>query len=402
MAGFKWLGVLFVGFAISSLAQETSPPAGTSGQTTAPTSPSLIPRSHEERERRYQAEHRIILNVLVTDTSGRTVKGLKQEDFTILDDGTPKGSISFRPMEGSLGLAPAHVILMLDTVNSSPRSVAYERQGVEKFLAQSPKQLEYPTSIGVLSRLGATVSQQSQDRDELVREFRTLVNSVHRYGCEDEGNSSLQLFAGSLFGNVGVHGLSNDSQPGQRASCEDQRFRLSVSSLHRLAMQQIDVPGRAILIWIGPGWPLLSSHEFRPDSPAIKQNFFDYLVQLSTALREGQVTLDAVSSPELFRIEETLSDHDIALVNGVSSEEQVTAGSLALQVLSHQSGGQVLTAGKDLAKEMAQCVADADSYYVLSFDSAPGTRPGEYRSLQVSVKKPGLTVRTNTVYYAQP
>ena len=402
MAQFRWPGVLFLGFVLSSSAQETPPAARTSGQDAAPTSPSLTPRSHEERERRYQAEHRITLNVIVTDSSGRAGKGLKQEDFTILDDGVPKAAMSFRPMEGSKGIAPAHVILMLDTVNNSPRSIAFERREVEKFLARSQKQLEYPTSIAVLSRLGATVGKQSRDRDALVREFRTLVNSVHRYGCEDEGISSLQLFAGSVFGNVGVHGLADDSLAGQRASCENQRFLLSVSSLHRQAMRQIDVPGRAILIWIGPGWPLLSSQEFRPDSPALKQNFFAYLVLLSTALREGQVTLDAVSSPELFRAEENLSDHDIALMNGVSSEEQVTAGSLALQVLAHQSGGQVLTAGKDLAKEIAQCVADADSYYVLSFDSAAGTRPGEFHPLQVNVKKPGLTVRTNTAYYAQP
>jgi hypothetical protein len=47
-------------------------------------------------------------------------------------------------------------------------------------------------------------------------------------------------------------------------------------------------------------------------------------------------------------------------------------------------------------------IADAGSYYALSFDSAPGGNPDEYRSLQVKVNKPGLTAGTNTAYYAQP
>ena len=53
-----------------------------------------------------------------------------------------------------------------------------------------------------------------------------------------------------------------------------------------------------ILIWIGPGWPLLTNHEFTPDPPQLKENFFEQLVGVSMALREAQVTLDAIASPE--------------------------------------------------------------------------------------------------------
>ena len=99
MAQLRWLTALFLCFALSSLAQQISPPSETTGQSTAParTPPiALIPRSHEERENRYQAEHRILLNVLVTNASGQPMTGLKQEDFTILDDGQPQKVASFR------------------------------------------------------------------------------------------------------------------------------------------------------------------------------------------------------------------------------------------------------------------------------------------------------------------
>jgi hypothetical protein len=56
-------------------------------QSPESTSPiQLIPRTKEERERRYQAEHRIVLNLQVTDSSGKPVAGLKPEDLELLDN----------------------------------------------------------------------------------------------------------------------------------------------------------------------------------------------------------------------------------------------------------------------------------------------------------------------------
>jgi hypothetical protein len=46
-------------------------------------------------------------------------------------------------------------------------------------------------------------------------------------------------------------------------------------------------------------------------------------------------------------------------------------------------------------------MADLDSYYMLTFNSAPAVKPGEYHSLAVKVDQPGLIVRTNSMYYAE-
>jgi VWFA-related protein len=405
MALLKWPCAFFLCFALSTPAQGTSPPSPESGQSAAParTPPvTLIPRSHEERESRYRAVHRIILNVRASDASGNPVTGLDEGDFTLLDDRHSRNLSSFKAVNGSAGSAFLHVMLMLDTVNNSARSVAFERREIERFLAQSPGRLSYPTSIAILSEFGARVSQSLRDRDALAGEFRELAMGVHPFQCSEEGNGSTQEFSNGNFGTSILLAHPTGSQAVHLANCLNQRFQVSLTELNKLARQQVDVPGRLILIWIGPGWPLLSGSEFGPDTASIRQNFFDYLVELSTELREAQVTLDAVSSPDLLTVAERRSDHDNLLINGVPTEDQVTAGSLALQILAHQTGGQILDQSKDIAGEITRCVADAESYYVLSFDSAPEANPGEYRSLQVTVDKPGVTVRTNTGYYAQP
>jgi VWFA-related protein len=255
--------------------------------------------------------------------------------------------------------------------------------------------------VAVLSGSGLREGRPSQDRDVLLGEFRRLAEGLHAFSCPEEEDGANHEFAPTGAGATTLSDRVKQS-PSHKGSCLNSRFQLSVSTLNRMAREQLDVLGRAILIWISPGWPLLYDPEFQQDSVALRQNFFDYLVELSTTLREAQVTLDAVSSPDSFRVDESLRDHDRKYFNGVPAEDEVTSGSMALPVLAHQSGGQILKDGKDLAREIAACVADADSYYALAFDSAVAVTPGEYHSLEVKVNKLGMTVRTNTVYYAQP
>jgi len=137
-----WSGPLFIGFALSSLAQQTTPASPAPEQSAKPAPNAtvrLIPRSDEERQHTSEASHHIILNVLVTDPSGKAVTGLSQDDFTILDNGQPQKISSFRPLTGNAKDQPLHVILLLDAVNNSARNFASERKAVEKFLAQTLK-----------------------------------------------------------------------------------------------------------------------------------------------------------------------------------------------------------------------------------------------------------------------
>jgi VWFA-related protein len=400
MALLRIVGAFTLVLALSAWSQQPAP------QTTQPQAPAaapavtLIPRSHEEREIRYQTQHHVILNLFVTDASGKPVTGLRQEDFTLLDNGQPRTFTSFRPAKGSAGIAPVRVVLMLDTVNNSPRDISQDVKGIEQFLKQSQARLTYPTSIALLSGSGAKVGQPSKDRDALISELRIRTKDVHQFDCTDTGGGSQQVFTTINLGTGST--VLDGVHPDERSGCLNQRFRRSVSELTRFATEQEDTLGRVLLIWIGRGWPLLLEREFRDDPKALKQNFFDNLVLISTTLREAQVTLDTVFSPDLNRRVQLRSDHDNTFFNGVPSEDQVTASSLGLQVLAHQSGGQILLESKDLADEIRKCVADAESYYVLSFDTPAAGKPGEFHSLKVNTNQPGLRVRTNTAYYAQP
>jgi VWFA-related protein len=387
---------------VSSASEQANPPEtprAASGQSTAPAPNQpvkLIPRSAEVRERTYLAEHHVILNVFVADASGNPVTGLKQEDFTLLDNQQPEQIASFKAVTDSTAFAPPHVLLMLDCVNSSSITMAYARRELERFLGQNQGSLPYPVSIVRLTDSGISPGQPSRDGNALISQLRMLPYDIHVKIRGQEPPPSPTTVSHSFDPTKTITRLNPEGPD------LNQRFSLSIPALASLAAEQVNVPGRAILVWIGPGWPLLSGPGFLQDTPETQSNFFAHIVSLSTALREAQITLNMVSSPKMLRDAGLGADYYQAFLNGVPTASEANAANMALPVLAYQSGGQVLEDSNDLAAEINKCVADAGSYYVLGFDSIPASNPSEYRLLQVKVNKPGLTVRTNTAYYAQP
>lgn len=370
-------------------------PSGDPAEPPSDSTPQLIPRTHAEREQRYIAEHRIILNVRVSDASGKPFRDLHQADFTLFDNDQQRKLVTFRSVEGNSPTAAAHVILVFDTVNNYSKQLRFFAADIEKYLKQGVGPLPYPSAIGVFSGSNVSVGQSSRDREALLAELKTRTAGLRATGCITDDLAEIR----ETPWYTGLAGAHPDRS--KTLQCLNQRFVSSVNALRQLAQQQVDIPGRVILIWIGPGWPLLTSRSFAPDPPELKRSFFDQLVEVSTKLREAQVTLDAIASRNDSITPDAPNSHDSDFFDGISNGDQVKAGNLGLHALAHQSGGHILTDVRDVAGEISACVADAESYYVLSFDSPPAAAFGEYHSLAVKVDKPALDVRTNTLYYAE-
>jgi VWFA-related protein len=164
-----------------------------------------------------------------------------------------------------------------------------------------------------------------------------------------------------------------------------------------IAGNEVKRPGRKLLIWAGPGWPLLDGPRVEVSSQGQKQ-MFNQVVGLSTTLREARMTVYSVSLgvPGLG----TYLYQDF--LKGVKTPEKVNPANLALKVLAIQTGGRALPPDNDLAGQIEVCVQDAGAFYTISFDPPPADKPNEYHDLKVEIDKPGLTAHTDTGYYNQP
>jgi len=77
-------------------------------------------------------------------------------------------------------------------------------------------------------------------------------------------------------------------------------------------------------------------------------------------------------------------------------------GNLALQVFAVHSGGIVLSGSNDISGEIVKCAGDASAWYSLTFDPQKADAPNAWHDVEVKVDQPGLKIRTNNGYYAQP
>ena len=360
--------------------------------------PTLKTRTKEDRERQFQDTHRITLNVQVTDDAGKPVTDLDAKDFAILDNHQPRKLAAFHAIDGEALNDATEIVILLDAVNSSTQALEAEKAGIFKYLAQGHSPLPYPTSFVLWSNGHLKASAPTTDRNSVGRAFVSVTKNLHSNACEPLNGPAKAVETGS----PGARG-ENGSVPhaADAANCLQVHFKDSVAALDGIAQQQLALGGRTILIWVGPGWPLLSDAVFQQLTPTSRKNYFDEIVSVLHDLRAAQITLDAVSSPDAAR-EELANAKQPYPRAAAASPESAAPENLALPVLAPQTGGRVIASSSDVVADLAKFLDDADWYYALSFSPPPAQNGVELRSLEVKVNRPGLNVRTTTCYYSEP
>jgi VWFA-related protein len=310
----------------------------------------------------------IHLDVVVDTKSGQPVTTLDGKNFTVLDNKTARPITHFKI--ASAASDPVSVIVLIDAVNTPYQTVSYAREGIEKFFKANEGQLANPTSLAVLTDQGVQFdSNFSKDGNALSDALE------HR--------------------EIGLREINRSSEWGGQ-----ERFEICMNALGQLMAFAGPIPGRKIVLWISPGWPILSGPQVYLDGHQANQ-IFNNIINVSTQLREMNLTLYNINP---VGVTESLqrADYYESFLKGISKASQVQIGNLALQVLALQSGGLALESNSDVSGMMLQCVQDAKSWYAMSFDPLPADKPNEYHHIEVRVDQPGMVVRTRDGYYANP
>jgi len=196
----------------------------------------------------------------------------------------------------------------------------------------------------------------------------------------------------------GIQGSIRMIDPAMGGNGSIERVQRSIQRIAAIAENEAQKPGRKLLIWVGPGWPMLDSERYAPPNDRDQQRYFRTIVELTNKLREARIVVYSVTGfdpslghSQLYRM----------FLKGVAGPKQAYASDLALKVLVTQTGGLVLGPDNDLVAQIDRCIADANRFYQIAFTPA-AEHPDEYHALRVEVDRPGVTVRTNSAYYAEP
>lgn len=311
---------------------------------------------------------RIHLDVVVDNKDGRPVTALQQQDFTILDNKSPRPITSFRVMTPAE--EPVEVILLIDAVNTPYTMLAYMRNTTEQFLKLKEGTLAHPTTIAVLTDNGVKIENS----------FST------------NGNALSDALASNK---VDLREINRSAQWGGV-----DRFTISLSALHQLVTYASTLPGRKVILFVTPGWPLLTGPYTYLDSKQ-EQQIFGNIVYLSSHLRQAGITLYNINP---VGVEQSLlqANYYRNFLKGVAKPNDVQFADLSIQVLSVQSGGRALESNSDVASQIQQCLTDAESWYEITFDPPPPDKPNQYHHIEVKLDHPDLVARTRDGYYSDP
>jgi VWFA-related protein len=305
------------------------------------------------------------IDVVVTDAAGNRVSDLAPRDFTLLDNGQPA---RIRTLHNSLAASePAsELIFVLDTVNLSPQQLTRTESAIVHFLRRNNGRLDSPCFLYQLTREGLFSSSKP------TREGNLLAKEVEQHKSPRT---------------VWRSGLNNE--PGPLGSWEgrSQPNPLSLRTLGSIAIDQREVRGRKVVVWISPGWPMNGG-----------DIGFDEATELSTRLREARITLDNVDmwpNPD-----QSFNYHDY--LEAPSSQKDMHPAKMALQVIATHTGGLVLDSSGNLDRDIERFVEEERSFYTLTFNPPHTYRMDEFHDLRVQVARPALTVRAPTGYYNEP
>jgi VWFA-related protein len=311
----------------------------------------------------------VVLDVVVAPKGGRPVADLQPQDFTVVDSKAPQTISGFRAVTGRD--AAMEVVVVLDAVNADPRTVSVAREQIDKFLKVESGHLTYPTTIALLTDKGL----------EMLGSFST------------DGTALSATLAGD---NIGLRILNRSGG----VYGEAERLKISWKAFLQLVYSLGPRPGRKVILFVSPGWPLLSGPNVTLDEKQ-QQQIYGNIMDLSTRMREGHIRVYSVSP---IGAEESVgrSSYYQDYIKGASKVSQVSMGNMALQVLAIQSGGKALDLSNDISGTLQDCLADSVPFYEIAFTPSVRSKPSEFHPLEVTVNKPGLTARTNQGYYTPP
>ena len=374
------------------------------------------------------------IDVVVTDRGG-PVAGLKQSDFTVLDNGKPQRITEFmvktarsrpevRPLPeravanraNTMGEEPVEATVILwDVINTDLTDQAWVRQEVLKYLKRAGAGER--VALYRLAKSLKIVQDFTGDPERL----RMALNGV-------SPEQSVNLSAGDLGNMAGTISVPTDdgteatqalialiqdmNQAQETAAMEMQWYALrdraliTFGALREIADHLSGVRGRKKLIWVSGSFPAvatqLTAHFIRPTLETNTIETFSVNAQLRKAvqqLNEAHVAVYPIDARGL-----TTENKSVGF--GANNPAETMTGGLlnpgydTMNFLADGTGGRATYADNDIQGAMRRAVEDFEVSYTIGFYPADDKLDGSYHTLQVKVNRKGADLRHRKGYFA--
>jgi VWFA-related protein len=377
----------------------------------------------------------VLVDVIVTDSSGKPVTGLSRDAFSVKEQGKPQ-TISFfeengntpppRPVEmptmppdvftnfSPFPQPPAVNVLLLDSLNTHMENQSYVHKQALQFL----KSAKPGTRMAIFTMgLGLHFIQGFNDDPAVLmaalnnKKNNEIETSVMLKG-QDETNAQQNVIGmmSTPEGNGAtaapaemIAALQNFISENDTSRGFD-RMYVTLANMQRLAAFLQGFPGRKNIIWFAEKVPALyvtgsdASGGVASGTPAVVDELKKTLAMLAAA-RAAIYPVDArgTSNYSLYTAESNLSHANSqasqimgssgTFSNAVRSEgEDRNSDQANAQILAEQSGGKAFANTNGLSDVINKITSTSSHFYTLSYSPTNAKMDGTLRNIEVTVE----------------
>ena len=366
------------------------------------------------------------VDVVVTDSKGKRVPGLKKEDFHVFEDSVPQPLTNFYSVSGGKALLSdgtevsltegatpaveaeipptlkAKYIIYVDNLNIHPLHRTRVFQSIYPFIEKAIG----PNAEGMV----VSFNHFLHVKQKFTSEKGLLVNALEEVARESGAGTTLISEREDALQHINDAKSPADaiSYAQNTARAMDDDLRSSIDGLKKTIDSMAGIEGRKILIYVSDGLPQSVGQElfdtiqskFHNQTSAMTESFhFDrtssYATLVQSANAQG-VTLYTIDAAGLQTDENVSAEHGTMDVrtNSFLLHQNYQQ---PLQLLASETGGIAAINTNNPTRELDEVARDFSDFYSLGYRSTRGAvdRPHQ---IEVKVDKPGLRVRYRSGY----
>ena len=437
----------------AGMMSQTSTPAASSGQPSqAATAPAVqaqaqVPEKQQKPTPVYESAtvlksitRLVVVDVVATDKEG-AVTDLKQDDFTILEDGKEQKIRVFnfqQPHPASPGAAvvatskpPENVysnvarfnansalnILLMDGLNTNLPHQAYVRDQMIRYLEKMP--VGQPVAVYTLSTKLTLLQDFTDDPAVLRKVAKEIKTSMSPLLDNPAGGPDAELLPAGLAdaGMVPAQMLSSMQTFEQErvAFQTDLRLTYTLNALNTIARSLAGYPGRKNLIWISEAFPLTidPNMELTGDTFAGTRNYGPQIAEAADSLIDAQIAMYPIDARGL--VPSSLFDASNSgrdkfgrsmsrpgrMASAISAESaQLQSVHGAMQEMADRTGGRAFYNTNGIDSAIRKSIEDGSTYYTLAYYPEDKNWNGRFRKIHIKVNRSGVKLHYRLGYYA--
>ena len=377
----------------------------------------------------------VVVPVVVTDKAGQHVKGLKQQDFTVLEDGKEQTIRYFEEVQADeqrMQRAPAAegsftnslegtqtarrvTIIVIDLLNTAWGDQYYGQRALLKYLSQA-LDVHEPTALFVLTRTGLTVIHSfTTDPRVLMAAVRQVRGSNDKF-VDQPNDISLNFNAADMAvvtaEEAAIQRMTLDLAQNVTSMQQKTAIVDTLDSMQQLARAFAGIPGRKSLVWMSGSFPLnvsdpstmlLTPVQF--SATAARENLRDVLPMYQETwrlLNDANMAIYAIDVRGLMG--PVMADTTTQVVNngavGTSNDWAQIDSINAMKTFAQATGGEAFYDSNDLTGALRRAAEDGSSYYLVSYYLDRRQEKSGWQRLSVKVRRDNINVRTRSGFFA--